>query len=163
MLGTDVGPAEDLEFWLDFLRQPVRGGLRGVRLVTSDSHIGLKQAVAQVLTGATWQRCRVHFMGDALATVPKAARQMVAATLRTILAQPDREGARETIARIAWLFARRFPKLVAVLQDAEVDILAIHSSPLERRRQSWSTNPLERLLREVGRRCEAVGIFPKVR
>src|SRR6266550_3949973 len=118
MLGTDVGSAEDLEFWLDFLWQPVSRGLGGVRLVTSDSHFGLKQAVAQVLTGATWQRCRVHFMRNALSTVPKAAQQMVAATLRTIFAQPDREGgARETIARISRLFERRFPKLVAVLHE----------------------------------------------
>jgi putative transposase len=160
VLGTDVGPAEDLEFWLEFLRQLVSRGLRGVRLVTSDSHLGLKQAVAQVLTGATWQRCRVHFMRNALSTVPKAAQQMVAATLRTIFAQPDREGARETIARISRLFERRFPKLVAVLQEAEVDILAFHSFPLEHRRQIWSTNALERLNREVGRRCEVVGIFP---
>ena len=160
VLGTDVGPAEDLEFWLAFLRQLVQRGLHGVRLVTSDSHLGLKQAVAQVLTGATWQRCRVHFMRNALSTVPKAAQQMVAATLRTIFAQPDREGAREAIARISRLFERRFPKLVAVLQEAEVDILAFHSFPLEHRRQIWSTNALERLNREVGRRCEVVGIFP---
>jgi transposase-like protein len=92
VLGTDVGPAEDLECWLEFLRQLMSRGLRGVRLVTSDSHLGLKQAVAQVLTGATWQRCRVHFMRNALSTVPKAAQQMVAATLRTIFAQPDRAG-----------------------------------------------------------------------
>jgi transposase-like protein len=120
----------------------------------------VSMAVVQVLTGTTWQRCRVHFMRNALSTVPTAAQQMVAATLRTIFAQPDREGARETIARISRLFERRFPKLVAVLQDAEVDILAFHSFPLEHRRQVWSTNALERLNREVGRRCEVVGIFP---
>ena len=97
---------------------------------------------------------------NALSTVPKAAQQMVAATLRTIFAQPDRAGAQETIARISRLFERRFPKLVAMLQEAEVDILAFHSFPLEHRRQIWSTNALERLNREVGRRCEVVGIFP---
>ena len=160
VLGVDVGPAEDQQFWLDFLRQLVSRGLRGVRLVTSDAHLGLKQAVAQVLTGATWQRCRVHFMRNALSTVPKAAQQMVAATLRTIFAQPDSESARETMARIARLFERRYPKLVAVLQEAEVDILAYHSFPMEHRRQVWSTNSLERLNREVGRRCDVVGIFP---
>ena len=160
VLGVDVGPAEDHQFWLDFLRQLVSRGLRGVRLVTSDAHLGLKQAVAQVLTGATWQRCRVHFMRNALSTVPKAAQQMVAATLRTIFAQPDQESARETVARIARLFERRYPKLVAVLQEAEVDILAYHSFPIEHRRQVWSTNSLERLNREVGRRCDVVGIFP---
>ncbi len=127
-----------------------------MRLVTSDSHLGLKQAVAQVLTATTWQRCRVQF-GNALSTVPKAAQQMVAATLRTIFAQPDRDSAHETIARIGRLFERRFPKLVAMLQEAEVDILAFHSFPLEHPRQIWSTNSLERLNREVGRRCEVVG------
>lgn len=99
-------------------------------------------------------------MRNALSTVPKAAQPMVAATLRTIFAQPDREGAQETIARISRLFERRFPKLVTLLQEAEVDILAYHSFPLEHRRQIWSTNALERLNREVGRRCEVVGIFP---
>lgn len=160
VLGTDVGPAEDHQFWLAFLRQLVGRGLRGVRLVTSDAHEGLKQAIAQVLTGATWQRCRVHFMRNALSTVPKAAQPMVAATLRTIFAQPDANGAHETITRICRLFERRFPKLVALLQAAEVDILAYHGFPLEHRRQIWSTNALERLNREVGRRCEVVGIFP---
>src|SRR5712692_2490476 len=160
VLGVDVGPAEDHQFWLDFLRQLVSRGLRGVRLVTSDAHLGLKQAVAQVLTGATWQRCRVHFMRNALSTVPKAAQQMVAATLRTIFAQPDQESARETVARIARLFERRYPKLVAVLQAAEVDILSYDGLPTEHRRQVWSTNSLERLNREVGRRCDVVGIFP---
>jgi len=99
-------------------------------------------------------------MRNALSTVPKAAQQMVAATLRTIFAQPDQESARETVARIARLFERRYPKLVAVLQEAEVDILAYHSFPIEHRRQVWSTNSLERLNREVGRRCDVVGIFP---
>ena len=160
VLGTDVGPAEDHQFWLEFLRQLVRRGLRGVQLVTSDAHEGLKQAIVQVLTGATWQCCRVHFMRNALSTVPKAAQPMVAATLRTIFAQPDRQGAQETIARISRLFERRFPKLVALLHEAEVDILAYHSFPLEHHRQVRSTNALERLNREVGRRCEVVGIFP---
>src|SRR6266849_1282640 len=103
VLGVDVGPAEDLEFWRAFLRQLVSRGLRGVRLVTSDSHLGLKQAVSQVLTGATWQRCRVHFMRNALSTVPKAAQQMVAAPLRTIFAQPDLAAAKDTTARICRL------------------------------------------------------------
>jgi transposase-like protein len=102
-----------------------------------------------------WCDIRVRVQPDRVASAVQRA-----ATLRTIFAQPDREGARETIARIARLFARRFPKLVAVLQEAEVDILAFHSFPLEHRRQIWSTNALERLNREVGRRCEVVGIFP---
>ncbi len=160
VVGVDVGPAEDLEFWLEFLRQLVGRGLKGVRLVISDSHLGLKAAVAQVLVGSTWQRCRVHFMRNALATVPKLAQQMVAATLRTIFAQPDLESAHETVERISRLFGKRYPKLVAVLQEAETDVLAYFNFPLEHRKQIWSTNSLERLNKEVSRRCDVVGIFP---
>jgi transposase-like protein len=160
VVGVDVGPAEDLEFWKAFLRQLVSRGLSGVRLVTSDSHLGLKQAVAEVLVGATWQRCRVHFMRNALATVPKLAQQMVAATLRTIFAQPDVDSAHDTVERVCRLFEKRYPQLVACLRDAETDVLAYYSFPVEHRRQIWSTNSLERLNREVGRRCEVVGIFP---
>jgi putative transposase len=160
VVGVDVGPAEDLEFWRAFLRQLVSRGLSGVRLVTSDSHLGLKQAVAEILVGATWQRCRVHFMRNALATVPKLAQQMVAATLRTVFAQPDAPSAKETIERVCRLFEKRYPQLVACLRDAETDVLAFYGFPVEHRRQIWSTNSLERLNREVGRRCEVVGIFP---
>ena len=160
VVGVDVGPAEDLEFWRAFLRQLVSRGLGGVRLVTSDSHLGLKQAVAEVLVGATWQRCRVHFMRNALATVPKLAQQMAAATLRTIFAQADADSARDTLERVCRLFEKRYPQLVACLRDAETDVLAYYGFPVEHRRQIWSTNSLERLNREVGRRCEVVGIFP---
>ena len=160
VVGVDVGPAEDLEFWRAFLRQLVSRGLSGVRLVTSDSHLGLKQAVAEVLVGATWQRCRVHFMRNALATVPKLAQQMVAATLRTIFAQADVDSAHDTVERVCRLFEKRYPQLVACLREAETDVLAYYSFPVEHRRQIWSTNSLERLNREVGRRCEVVGIFP---
>lgn len=160
VVGVDVGPAEDLEFWRALLRQLVSRGLCGVRLVTSDSHLGLKQAVAEILVGATWQRCRVHFMRNALATVPKLAQQMVAATLRTVFAQPDAPSAKETIERVCRLFEKRYPQLVACLREAETDVLAFYGFPVEHRRQIWSTNSLERLNREVGRRCEVVGIFP---
>jgi putative transposase len=160
VVGVDVGPAEDHEFWLQFLRQLASRGLAGVRLVISDSHLGLKQAVAQVFVGATWQRCRVHFMRNAIATVPKVAQQMVAATLRTVFAQPDQASAHETIERICRLFEKRYPQLVKVVQEAEVDVLAFYSFPLEHRRQIWSTNSLERLNKEVSRRCDVVGIFP---
>src|ERR1700730_4150269 len=129
VLGVDVRPAEDLEFWRAFLRQLVSRGLRGVRLVTSDSHLGLKQAVAEVLVGASWQSCRVHFMRNALATVPKVAQQMAAATLRTIFAQPDRATAHAAVERIARLFEKRYPKLVETLTEAETDILAYYGSP----------------------------------
>src|SRR6266852_8024845 len=160
VVGVDVGPAEDLEFWRAFLRLLVSRGLRGVRLVTSDSHLGLKQAVSEVLVGATWQRCRVHFMRNALATVPKVAQQMVAATLRTIFAQPDMAAAKDTVERVCRLFEKRYPKLVEVLREGETDVLAFYGFPVEHRRQVWSTNSLERLNKEVSRRCDVVGIFP---
>jgi transposase-like protein len=160
VVGVDVGPAEDLEFWRAFLRQLVSRGLRGVRLVTSDRHLGLKQAVSEVLVGATWQRCRVHFMRNALATVPKVAQQMVAATLRTIFAQPDLPAAKDTTERICRLFEKRYPKLAEVLREGETDVLAYYGFPVEHRRQVWSTNSLERLNKEVSRRCDVVGIFP---
>ncbi len=115
VVGIDVGPAEDYEFWLQFLRQLVGRGRNGVRLVISDSHLGLKQAVAQIFVGSSWQRCRVHFMRNALATVPKVAQQMVAATLRTVFAQPDQASAHETIERIRRLFEKRYPQLVKVV------------------------------------------------
>ncbi len=160
VLGVDVGPAEDFNFWLSFLRDLKERGVSGVLLVTSDAHLGLKAAVAQVFSGATWQRCRVHFMRNALSTVPKAAQQMVAATVRTVFAQPDAESARESVTKICRIFDKRFPKLVALLQEAEADVLAYYGFPAEHRRQLWSTNSLERLNREVGRRCDVVGIFP---
>jgi putative transposase len=160
VVGVDVGPAEDHQFWLAFCRQLVERGLGGVLLVVSDAHLGLKQAVAQVFAGATWQRCRVHFMRNALATVPKAAHQMVAATIRTLFAQPDRTTAKAAVDRVCRLFERRFPKLVACLVDAEEDVLAYYGFPADHRRQLWSTNSLERLNKEVSRRCDVVGIFP---
>ena len=160
VLAVDVGPAEDHEFWKAFLRQLLERGLRGVRLVTSDAHLGLKQAVAEVLVGATWQRCRVHFMRNALTTVPKLAQQMVAATLRTIFVQPDEAAAHEAVERVCRLFEKRYPALVACLREAEVDILAYYDFPPEHRKQVWSTNSLERLNKEVSRRCDVVGIFP---
>jgi transposase-like protein len=160
VIGVDVGPTEDHEFWLAFCRQLANRGLSGVKLVTSDAHLGLKLAVQQVFIGATWQRCRVHFMRNALATVPKAAHQMVAATVRTIFAQPDRSTARAALDRVCRLFVKRFPRLVTCLQEAEEDVLAYYSFPVEHRRQIWSTNSLERLNKEVSRRCDVVGIFP---
>jgi putative transposase len=160
ILGVDVGPAEDFQFWLSFMRDLVARGVTGVLLVTSDSHLGLKAAVAQVFTGATWQRCRVHFMRNALSSVPKHAQQMVAAMVRTIFAQPDVASAKETLGRVCSVFRAKFPQLVQVLVDAEEDVLAFYGFPVEHRRQIWSTNSLERLNREVGRRCAVVGIFP---
>jgi putative transposase len=160
VLGLDVGPSEDGAFWLQFLRALVARGLSGVRLVISDAHQGLKGAIAAVLQGAGWQRCRVHFVRNALALVPKSAAPMVAATIRTVFAQPDPVSAREQWRRVADNFRSRHERLATLLDDAEPDVLAYLAFPHEHWRQIWSNNPLERLNREVKRRTDVVGIFP---
>jgi transposase-like protein len=159
VLGLDVAPAEDGAFWHQFLRGLVARGLAGVQLVTSDSHQGLKAAVAAVLGGAAWQRCRTHFMRNALAHVPKSAAPMVAATIRTVFVQPDPASAREQWRKVADNFRGRFARLAVRLDEAEADVLAYLGFPPEHWRQIWSNNPLERL-REVKRRTDVVGIFP---
>jgi putative transposase len=160
VLGLDVGPSEDGAFWVQFLRGLVARGLSGVQLVTSDAHEGLKGAIAAVLQGASWQRCRVQFVRNALALVPKAAAQMVAATIRTVFVQPDAASARETWRRVADGFRPRFRRLAELLDAAEADVLAYLAFPPEHWRQVWSNNPLERLNKEVKRRTDVVGIFP---
>jgi transposase-like protein len=160
VLGVEVGPSEDGAFWHSFLRGLVARGLTGVQLVVSDAHEGLKTAIGAVLHGASWQRCRVHFVRNALAVVPKAAAQLVAATIRTVFAQPDAAGAREQWRRVADGFRPRYPKLAERLDQAEADVLAYLAFPAEHWRQIWSNNPLERLNREVKRRTDVVGIFP---
>jgi transposase-like protein len=160
VLGLDVGPSEDGAFWLQFLRSLVARGLGGVQLVISDAHEGLKGATGAVLQGAAWQRCRVHFVRNALALVPKTAAQMVAATIRTVFVQPDAETARTTWRRVADGFRERFPRLAALLDLAEADVLAYLSFPREHWQQIWSNNPLERLNKEIKRRTDVVGIFP---
>jgi putative transposase len=163
VLGWDIGPSEDGAFWTQFLRELVSRGLRGVRLVISDAHEGLKGAISTVLQGASWQRCRVHFIRNALALVPKSAQQMVAATIRTVFFQPDAASARETWRRVADTFRNRYPKLSALMDDAESDVLAYAAFPPEHWRQIWSNNPLERLNREIKRRTNVVGIFPNAK
>ena len=160
VLGVDVGPSEDGAFWLAFLRGLVARGLSGVQLVVSDAHEGLKTAIGAVLHGASWQRCRVHFIRNALALVPKSAAQLVAATMRTVFAQPEPEMARATWRHVADGFRSRYPKLAALMDAAESDVLAYLAFPPEHWRQVWSNNPLERLNREVKRRTDVVGIFP---
>jgi transposase-like protein len=160
VLGLDVGPSEDGAFWLQFLRALLARGLTGVQLVISDAHQGLKGAIAAVLTGASWQRCRVHFVRNALALVPKTAAQMVAATIRTVFVQPDATSARETWRRVADSFRPRYLRLAQLLDEAEGDVLAYLAFPPEHWRQVWSNNPLERLNKEVKRRTDVVGIFP---
>jgi putative transposase len=160
VLGLDVGPSEDGSFWLSFLRSLVARGLSGVRLVTSDAHRGLKGAVEAVLVGASWQRCRVHFMRNALSLVPKAAQQMVGATIRTVFAQPDTASAHQQWRRVADGFKVRFSKLAELMDEAEEDVLSYAAFPTEHWQKIWSNNPLERLNKEVKRRTEVVGIFP---
>jgi len=160
VLGVAIGPSEDGAFWLRFLRGLVARGLRGVQLVTSDAHEGLRQAIAAVLHGTSWQRCRVHFLRNALALVPKGAQALVAATIRTVFAQPTADAVREQWRRVADGFRERWPRLAALLDEAEADVLAYLAFPAAHWRQLWSTNPLERLNKELKRRTDVVGIFP---
>ena len=160
VLGLDVGPSEDGAFWLAFLRSLVARGLAGVQLVVSDAHEGLKTAIGAVLYGANWQRCRVHFVRNALALVPKAAQQLTAATIRTVFVQPDAAKTRHAWRQVADGFRPHHAKLAMLLDDAEADVLAYLTFPSEHWRQIWSNNPLERLNREVKRRTDVVGIFP---
>jgi transposase-like protein len=160
VLGVDIGPSEDGAFWLRFLRELVARGLTGVRLVISDAHEGLRQAIAAVLHGASWQRCRVHFLRNALALVPRGAQQLVAATIRTVFAQPTAEAAQAQWQQVADGFRGRWPRLAALMDVAAADVLAYLAFPSAHWRQIWSTNPLERLNKELKRRTDVVGIFP---
>jgi putative transposase len=160
VLGLDVGPSEDGAFWSSFLRSLVGRGLSGVRLVTSDSHRGLKEAIGAGLQGASWQRCRVHFMRNALCLVPKAAQQMVGATIRTVFAQPDSESAHQQWRKVSDGFRARFSKLSFLMDEAEEDVLSYSVFPQEHWQKVWSNNPLERVNKEVKRRTNVVGIFP---
>jgi putative transposase len=160
VLGLDVGASETGTFWLSFLRGLVARGLTGVRLVTSDAHEGLKAAIAAVLHGASWQRCRVHWLRNAMALVPKSAQQMVGATIRTVFSQPDETGTREQWDRVMESFRGRFDRVAELMDESREEVLAYLAFPRAHWRQVWSTNPLERLNRELGRRTDVVGIFP---
>jgi transposase-like protein len=160
VLGLAVGVSEDEAFWQEFLRSLVRRGLKGVQLVISDAHEGLKAAISQVLTGASWQRCRVHFMRNVLSHVPQADKSLVAAALRTIFAQPHRAAAGQQLAEVVQSMAGRWPKAAQLLDDAEEEILAYMAFPREHWTRIYSTNPLERLNKEVKRRTNVVGVFP---
>jgi putative transposase len=160
VLGLDVGPTESGAFWLAFLRSLVARGLSGVRLVISDAHGGLKAAIAAVLQGAAWQRCRVHFIRDVLGVVPKSAQQMIAATIRTVFVQPDAASARKTWRTVADSLRARFTRVAQLMDEAEDEVLAYLSFPHEHWHQIWSNNPLERLNKEIKRRTDVVGIFP---
>jgi putative transposase len=160
VLGLDVGDSEDGAFWTTFLRSLRARGLGGVRLVTSDAHEGLKGAIGSVLIGAAWQRCRVHFLRNVLARVPRASAQMVLAAIRTIFAQPDAAGVRAQLDEVAAKLEPGFPGVAAMLRDAREDLLAFTAFPVSHWRKIWSTNPLERVNKEIKRRTDVVGIFP---
>jgi len=160
VLGAATGPSEDHQFWVVFLRQLVKRGLKGVRLVVSDAHEGLRQAIGKVLAGTTWQRCRVHFMRNLLSTVPKQAQDTVAAIVRTIFTQPDHASAMAQLHEVARMLEDRFPQVAELLEDVSEDVLAHLHFPREHRRRLHSTNPLERLHKEIKRRTRVVGIFP---
>jgi putative transposase len=160
ILGFDVGMSEDGAFWEEFLRKLVARGLKGVKFVVSDAHEGLKSAIKKVLTGSTWQRCRVHFMRNVLSQVPKKCQGMVSSIIRTIFAQNDQESAREQLRHVVDELRGRFPKAMEILEAAEEDILAYMAFPREHWIQIHSTNPLERLNREIRRRTDVVCIFP---
>jgi putative transposase len=159
ILGLEIGPSEAEPFWTSFLRSLTRRGLRGVKLVISDAHEGLKAAAAKVLS-CTWQRCKVHFLRNALAHAGKGQRQMVLALINTIFAQETPEAASDQWRTVTDQLREKFPKLAEMMDEAEPDVLAFMSFPKAHRTQIHSTNPLERLNAEIKRRTNVVGIFP---
>ena len=159
VLGMDIGPSEAETFWTEFLRKLARQGLRGVKLVISDAHEGLKTAIARVLH-ATWQRCRVHLMRNLLAHAGRQGRGVASAFIATAFAQEDAEAAKTQWRKVADQLRPKLPKLAAFMDDAEADVLAYMDFPAAHRSKLHSTNPLERLNGEVKRRTDVVGIFP---
>ena len=160
VLGLAVGDSEDGAFWTAFLRSLRARGLGGVQLVISDAHEGLKGAIAAVLLGSAWQRCRVHFLRNVLARIPKGSADMVLAAIRTIWAQPDAVAVRDQLDEIALKLEPRFPVVAAMLVAAKDEVTAFAAFPVSHWRKIWSTNPLERVNKEIKRRTDVVGIFP---
>jgi transposase-like protein len=159
IVGLHLGPSEAETFWSTFLRSLVKRGLKGVKLVISDAHEGLKAAIRRVL-GATWQRCRVHWMRSALAHVGKGQQAVVAAALRQAFLQADAAGAHQVWRQVADQLRPRWSRLAAFMDESEHDVLAYTGFPAQHRAKLHSTNPLERLNKEVKRRADVVGIFP---
>ncbi len=160
VLGLAVGDSEDGAFWTAFLRSLRVRGLSGVRLVISDAHEGLKGAIEAVLLGSAWQRCRVHFLRNVLARIPKGSAEMVLAAIRTIWAQPDAVAVRDQLDEIAQKLEPRFPVVAAMLIAAKAEVTAFSAFPVSHWKKIWSTNPLERVNKEIKRRTDVVGIFP---
>jgi putative transposase len=160
ILGFDVITTEDGAGWLAFLRGLVARGLAGVTLVISDAHVGLVDAIRSTLPGASWQRCRTHFMRNLLTRVPKSAQAMVATLVRTTFAQPDAASVWDQHARVVDQLGERFPAAAELLAEHAEDVLAFTAFPKEHWKQIWSNNPQERLNKELRRRTDVVGIFP---
>jgi transposase-like protein len=160
VLGLDVGDSEDEVFWRGFLRSLRQRGLGGVRLVISDQHAGLVAALKRSFQGSGHQRCRVHFARNLLALVPKSHQDMVAAVFRTIFAQPDAATVASTWDEVRDQLAVRFPRIGDLMDTAKAEVLAFTSFPRTHWVKIWSTNPLERINKEIKRRSRVVGIFP---
>jgi len=160
ILGLDTFTAEDGAAWTQFLRGLAARGLSGVKLVISDDHKGLVGAIAAVLPGCAWQRCRTHFMRNILCRVPRSAQPFVATLVRTIFAQPSAQEVQAQLRRVILQLEGRFPDVARMLEEAGPDITALAGFPVEHWRQIWSNNPQERLNREIRRRSDVVGIFP---
>jgi len=160
VLGVDVFTSEDGAAWLGFLRSLVARGLRGVKLTVSDAHPGLKAAIAAVLPGGAWQRCRAHFVQNLLAQVPKSAHLAVSSLFRSVYAQLDADSVRAQYDTVLRSLEERFPKAGDLLARAREELLAFTSFPKEHWRQIWSNNPQERLNKEIRRRTDVVGVFP---
>lgn len=160
VLGTAVGESESFEFWKDFLKRLKARGLHGVHLVTSDAHSGLKAAVAQQFTGASWQRCRVHFMRNLHGVVPAKQQPVVTAGVRTIFAHTERKDVAAQWDQVADSFQAPLPKVAAMMREARTDVLAFLPFPKAHWQKIWSNNPIERLNKEIKRRADVVEIFP---
>jgi putative transposase len=160
VLGIDIGDSEDAAFWTAFLQSLRERGLSGVQLVISDAHLGLKAAIAKVFPGASWQRCRVHFMRNVLVKVPRTQQQMVAAMIRTVFAQPDAAHVERQLKEVAATMHQQFCAVEEMLLDAAEDVTAFRHFPVAHWQKIWSSNSLERLNAEIKRRTNVVGIFP---
>lgn len=160
ILGIDVVTGEDGAAWTAFLRGLAARGLKDVRLFVSDAHNGLKNALAAVFPGASWQRCRTHFMRNLLTRVPKASQNAVATLVRSVFAQGDKQSVDEQFERVLTQLTASFPHAAELLEQARGDLLAFASFPKEHWKQIWSNNPQERLNKEIRRRTDVVGIFP---
>ena len=160
VLGFDVGDTESQPFWTAFLRSLRARGLGGVKLVISDAHTGLVAAVGATMTGTAWQRCRVHFMRNVLTQVPKQSQEMVASIIRTVFAQPDAEHVDAQLTEVVTMLGRSHPKAAEMLENAREDVTAFRHFPTSHWKKIWSTNPLERVNKEIKRRTDVVGVFP---